>query len=371
VLIGWLWRRPELRRGWTGFVLAAIVGTAILVPFLYPYAWLRAHGQLRQHELTTIALSLGLSDLICWSGCGSFSGPGLAFAVVLLAGAALWPPARPSGRMYAAVALIGAAMSLGPYVHLSAMNDLDAAPGFLFPGAYWLLQHWAPGFDGLRVPGRFIVFSHFALAVLAGLGTARLVAARTGLARGLVAAGALATASLTLARPLPAFAPLPAADDAAEVYRWLASERAPGPIVELPLGPYDDFIMYHSRLHRRPLVNGYSGFIPFGHRHIAAALRCYPCPPARSAPCGTPSRKTPHACGASSGGLTTSWVPVRSTIELRLAVAAIASRRASRASGSSAAGPTRLGSVRVTDATLVGAHAGSAPPETHGGLLKQ
>jgi hypothetical protein len=132
----------------------------------------------------------------------------------------------------------------------------------------------------LRAPGRFIVFSHFALSVLAGLGTARIVEARAGMVRGLAAAGALALSVLTLARPQTTFQPLPEADDEAEVYRWLADEPAGEPIVEFPIGPYDDFIMYHSRLHRHPIVNGYSGFLPFSHRHITATLRCYPCPAA-------------------------------------------------------------------------------------------
>jgi hypothetical protein len=48
--------------------------------------------------------------------------------------------------------------------------------------------------------------------------------------------------------------------------------------VEIPASSYDDLIMYNSRVHWRPIVNGYSGFLPFGHRYIVAALRCYPCP---------------------------------------------------------------------------------------------
>lgn len=280
ILLGRLSRQPHLRRNWSGFLLAAIVGAALLAPFMYPYVWLQAHGQLHQHELNAIALSPGVRDLVCWPECGSFFGPVLTPAVVLLAGAALWPPARTPSGTYAVVAVIGTLMALGPYVHLTSIGDLEAAPGFLFPGPYWLLQRYAPGFDGLRVPGRFIALTHFALSVLAGLGTARMVGASRGAVRSFVATGALAAALLTLARPQVTFEPLPAADDVADVYRWLAEQPSSEPIVELPVGPYDDFIMYHSRLHRRPLVNGYSGFLPFSHRHIAASLGCYPCPAA-------------------------------------------------------------------------------------------
>ena len=279
LLLGRLWRQPRLRN-WSGLVLAAITGAVMLAPFLYPYMWLRAHGQLHQHELNTIALSLGVKDLICWRECGSFFGPLLAPAVVLLAAAALWPPARASAGTYATVAVVGALMALGPYVHLTSVADQNAAPGFLLPGPYWLLQRYAPGFDGLRVPGRFIVLTHFALSVLAGLGTARIAAAGSRVVRGLATVAALAAVAVTLPRPQVTFEPLPAGDAVADVHRWLAEQPASEPVVEFPLGPYDDLIMYHSRLHRHPLVNGYSGFLPFSHRLVVAALGCYPCPAA-------------------------------------------------------------------------------------------
>ncbi len=278
-LLGRLWRKPHPARNWPGLLLAAVAGVVMLAPFLYPYVWLRAHGQLHQHEFSTIALSLGVKDLACWRECGSATGLRLAPFAAALAGAAVWPPARAPAGAYAAVAAIGALLALGPYVHLTSIADLDAPPGFLFPGPYWLLQRYGPGFDGLRVPGRFIVFGHFGLSVLAGLGAARIVAASPGrIVRGLATAGVLAAGLLTLARPQVTFEPMPAAG--AAVHRWLAESPSSEPIVELPLGPYDDFSMYNSRFHRRPLVNGYSGFIPFSHRHVVATVACYPCPAA-------------------------------------------------------------------------------------------
>ena len=41
-----------------------------------------------------------------------------------------------------------------------------------------------------------------------------------------------------------------------------------------------DVYTYYASFHRRPLVNGYSGVLPYSYRYIEAALVCYPCAPA-------------------------------------------------------------------------------------------
>jgi len=48
------------------------------------------------------------------------------------------------------------------------------------------------------------------------------------------------------------------------VYREMARQPADSVVLELPLGQpdYDQRAMYYSTVHWRPLVNGYSGFIP-------------------------------------------------------------------------------------------------------------
>ena len=281
VLLVWTWWREPRLRPHPGAVLVAVtVSGAMVAPFLFPYLRLRALGQLHQHELNSIALSLGLSDLVCWSDCTSFFGLALVPGALVLAVIALWPRAWPGAGTYVAVALIGVSMALGPYLHVSSISDLDAAPDFLAPGPYWALQRWAPAFDGLRAPARAIALTHFALTVLAGMGTARLLALlpATGLRR--LATAAIAAAALaTTSRPTVTFEPLPALRPT-EVHRWLAEQPSRDPIVEIPVSLYDDLVMYQSRIHRRPIVNGYSGFLPFGHRYAVATLRCYPCPEA-------------------------------------------------------------------------------------------
>jgi hypothetical protein len=284
LVLAWhMWRAPRLRPRPATLAVAAGVGAALLAPFLLPYLRLRALGQLHQHEINSIALSIGLAEFVCVRDCGSFFGLTLVPVTLALASAGVVMTRARGAGVYLVVAALGALMALGPYIHVSAITDLGAAPGFLAPGPYWVLQRWAPAFDGLRAPARAIALTHFALAVLAGFGAARLVALgrrpghRTALgAIALVAA----TAAAAFARPRPPFEPLAGLRETPAVYRDLAAESGSAPIVEIPARLYDDVIMYHSRVHRRPIVNGYSGFLPFGHRYAIAALRCYPCPTA-------------------------------------------------------------------------------------------
>jgi hypothetical protein len=270
-------------------VLALLVGGLVLGPFVYPYLQLRAIGQLSPHVINSTVFSLGLGDFLCWRDCQGLFGPPLVPVTAMLAAAALWPRWPPHTGTYLAITLIGWTMALGPYLHVAPTTDLDVDPAFLAPGPYWFVQHYVPGFDGLRVPARAVAVSHLALAVLAGLGVARLmrrVAGRVAAFRGrggvlgtVVLALVLAIVVRTSPRPSVSFEPVAAATSAPPVYAWLAASAgdAAGAIVELPVPQYDAIFMYRSRLHRRPLVNGYSGFLPYAHRYVVNALRCYPC----------------------------------------------------------------------------------------------
>lgn len=276
-------RRPARLPTWRALALALLVGIALLAPFSYPYARLQWTGQLRQHILNSIVFSLSLTDIFCWRECSSAFGRGMHPVVLLFALAALWPFGRArqsiSRWMYTAVAVIGAAMALGPFVRGFAGPD-GAAQGFLFPGPYLLLYRYVPGFDGLRVPARAIALHHFALAVLAGLGAARLIAAaRPGGVRHTLTATVIGLVALTVDRPPFTFENPPARiRTPSPVYAWLAQQEGGAPLVEFPVGRFDPLVMYQSRIHRRPVVNGYSGFLPHSYRYIRASLRCYPCP---------------------------------------------------------------------------------------------
>jgi hypothetical protein len=142
-------------------------------------------------------------------------------------------------------------------------------------GPYELLYRHVPGFDGIRAVGRWGVFVMLALAVLAALGLRALRARLEGRRR-------LATALLPVlllveyaAFPV-SVVPVPGKRDLPEVYHWIAGNTEPGdPILELPLPPSGrpSYLVecprvYASTLHWRPLVNGFSGFIPPLYREL-------------------------------------------------------------------------------------------------------
>jgi hypothetical protein len=127
-----------------------------------------------------------------------------------------------------------------------------------------------PGFDTIRVPGRLSVFSGLALAALAGAGLDVLLShARRSLSRRAAIAFIFTFAIVELA---PAgstieWVELPAEDALPPTYRWLAEHDEVAAVIELPMLEYwrETPRLYFWSFHLRPLVNGYSGYLPRGY----------------------------------------------------------------------------------------------------------
>jgi hypothetical protein len=162
-------------------------------------------------------------------------------------------------------------MSLGPTPSRGGIPvDLPAPYGFF-------VEH-VPGFDGLRVPGRYAMIAALFLAIPAGVTLAHL--ARAGRAGNALLA-AFATLFLAEAAVMPieinrvwgegAYRDAPVvrpAREAPPLYRYLAG-LPPGTVVlELPLGDvgWDLRAVYYASVHRHRLVNGYSGGFPRAYR---------------------------------------------------------------------------------------------------------
>jgi hypothetical protein len=169
---------------------------------------------------------------------------------------------------FAAATVVAALLALGPDV-LSAGRPVGHGP-------YQLLFAYVPGFNGVRVPARYLMVVACFLAVLVGLGAAEILArvrARSALALLAVASVVMLVEGSVV--PLPTNAPL-AVHGYAPTPRVLGTERdmsplyqhvrdAPGSVlIEFPFGEpaYDILATYYAGYHRRPLVNGYSGFFP-------------------------------------------------------------------------------------------------------------
>jgi hypothetical protein len=182
-----------------------------------------------------------------------------------------------SRGFFAMALLVTAWLALGPRP-AALGRPVDIAAPYA-----WLLDH-VPGFSGLRVPARFGMIVALMLAILGGCGAAVLARRRAGrVALWVLAAaflleatqvpftvnGVTATTRYNLPEPRlqrPTRGPV--------IYQTIAKLTPDAVLVELPLG-YADFdlrAMYYSLGHRRPVVNGYSGFMPVGYgRTVTAA----------------------------------------------------------------------------------------------------
>jgi hypothetical protein len=137
--------------------------------------------------------------------------------------------------------------------------------GPLVLGPYRILLDVVPGFDGLRVPARYITVVALALAVLASGGAAwilqRLPRKAALIGTVLVSCGMVLdgyTGPLQMARFDPT------QSDRRQVNAWLKADPTGG-VIELPISAEepDAFTLsyqFNTLFHGHPIVNGYSGY---------------------------------------------------------------------------------------------------------------
>jgi hypothetical protein len=156
-------------------------------------------------------------------------------------------------------------MSLGPTMYADGRR--------IGPGLYYLFYRWVSGFNGLRVPALNFMLVAFMLAVLAGLGAAWLLRRWPEVGRGLVVGGmiAIVAESWSTTRPIPV-------PPAGPVYDAVRALPANAVVAEFPFGDVGSEILYtfRSGRHRKPILNGYSGFFPDTYTALVARLQPTP-----------------------------------------------------------------------------------------------
>lgn len=175
-------------------------------------------------------------------------------APIVLAAASLVPPAGP--------VVVPAVLAL--------LASVDGSLGLHGTIYTWLNQ--LPPFRGFRVPARFRAVAGLYLALLAGMGTCRILrVARWPSVRWLIV-GTLAVAVLIDLHPSLELEPLwtRAPDIYARVPEGAVLADLPG------LGEDDSRYVYFATFHWRPIVNGASGFQPAWYTPLAAAGRGFP-----------------------------------------------------------------------------------------------
>jgi hypothetical protein len=273
------WRALPIDR--RAVIAASVVAIALAMTFI---VWMVAAGSVTMHMGSRLTVYRNV-------------GPAIEVLAVAIAALAMTWPRRPRGDhgadpastsgFWAIAFVVTVALALGP--------QIEAGGHRAGVGPYrWLLDH-VPGFDGLRVPARFLTISTLCLAILSSWGLRAIAAATRAHARvflAIVAAVVLAEgwmAPLPLARRVvPAGYTRPpdlsSAADLNPIYRSIA-QIADAVVIELPIGvaAYDLQAVYYAGIHLRPLVNGYSGFFPPGYDARAAAIAAFDADPAAAA----------------------------------------------------------------------------------------
>ena len=181
---------------------------------------------------------------------------------IMLATAAFVPPIAPPTWMYVGLTALSVDAALG-------MN------GVLFP----LLHRVAPPITSLRSPARFGAFVLLSIAVLAGLGAARISRARPQFAVPLAIAATVLCLVEYWSGPMGA---RPNQDRPTDAHQFLASQP-PGTVsIEMPVPRPDALWLWETTYqirsihHWQPLVNGYSGFAPADYLQTLERLRGFP-----------------------------------------------------------------------------------------------
>jgi hypothetical protein len=214
--------------------------------------------------------------------------PGIALGFLAVLGSLSLIKSLPPGRsvrlqrLFRSVLIVALLLSLGPFLVILGRTTS-------FPLPYLLFYYLVPGFQAMRVPGRFALLATLAASVLAALGflkTTEFLQGRWGFRRpwtnrvqGLLALFWIGLFILELGfKPLPLDV-IPTGQNIPQVYRWLATKPLDGPIIELPLG--ESFwealkYMYFSTYHWLRLVNGASRFYPPTYMELKADIADLP-----------------------------------------------------------------------------------------------
>lgn len=269
------WRRPGRGRVVALLAAAVIVCAVVGGPVLAQYARVRSdlgfvrstdHARSYASSWTDYLYTGGHVHYPSWSrrfgDSQAANFPGVVASVLALVAVSRRSAWRdPRVRMVAAIAVGAVTLSVAPWL----------------PGFAWL-HEWVPMMGAIRNYSRFGQLALAALAVLAGFGVAR-IGERVGAGRRWTAAVVILVALVNieaLRAPLgyERYTGIPGA--------YAALAREPRAVVaELPVFPTRHIsisarYVLNSTAHWRPIVNGYSGFIPPSYERWIEAADDFP-----------------------------------------------------------------------------------------------
>jgi hypothetical protein len=204
---------------------------------------------------------------------------GLIFILTSLVRGRNNAPSATAFGFFVVATIMAALLAMGPEIQVFGRRVSE--------GPYlWLFEHVA-GFDGLRVPARYLMLVALFLSVLAGLGAAAIATIRRPIGPNLILVAAAGIVSEAWAVPMPMngggrprpglLAPQPPASGRATpaIYQFIRDFSGPIALLELPFGDpaYELMAVFYAGHHRKPIVNGYSGWFPRNYRRNVGPLR--------------------------------------------------------------------------------------------------
>jgi hypothetical protein len=182
------------------------------------------------------------------------------FGVIALVTSAPFRRAWATRSMFAFYVIAAGVMyflAMGPEPHFGATQILYKPP------YAWLM--YLPGFDSVRVPARFGLLMMLCLSAAAALACVRLFPSSSRARTAALALAVLAEGWIVMpVAALPAPLPVPA--------RILSANAA---ILELPVSASfeaNSIALYNQLHHERPLINGFSGYLPQHYYALYLAL---------------------------------------------------------------------------------------------------
>jgi hypothetical protein len=272
------WLGPGRHRVLRQLALAAALAIVLLMPFLGPYRLLQEEQGLRRplEEVATYAAAwtdyLAASGRIhydTWSvryarGEGAFLFPGITAVALTCVALATGSLRTGAARLWLGLGLTGLVLSFGTRLPF-----------------YEMLYTSVPLLQGIRASVRF---GQLVLAAVAGLAAFGLAALRLRLSARPRLRLAVSAAALMLITAEAARMPLgySAAARVHPVYESLADEPD-AVLLELPMFSRADALgnapyLLNSTVHWKPIVNGYSGFVPREYQARWEAVQALPDP---------------------------------------------------------------------------------------------
>jgi hypothetical protein len=259
--------------------LAVVVSAATAALSAVVVIWLFVEGQLTLRlgtQIVVLTRAVPALPLLLAAGMA-------CLALVAIARRPTRRISREAFGFFVLAAVWAALLALGPQIEVAGRR--------VGPGPYLWLLNYVPGFDGLRVPARMLMLVSLFLSVLVGLGAAAALSTRFArLAAACILFGVVGVLFEGWMVPVSMNVPLTPGEGLQipprpevgrrlnPVYAAVHELSDPAVVVEFPFGDpaYEPLATLYAGHHRKPILNGYSGFVPPGYAERLPVLRDAP-----------------------------------------------------------------------------------------------